>query len=173
MCFFDFGGLVNKVVYVIGMFLLGQGNFYFMVGVFVVCIILLLVIVLVIIFFLKGFSEEECVVGMVNYIFGCIYIIEGVIFFVVKDFLCVILMMMIVFSIFVVFSYSLCIQVLVFYGGFLILFLVSQLLVWVLYIFVGFVCGVVMFGLWRLWVVCKNLVNIIFVVKVGGQNVVL
>lgn len=76
-----------------------------MVGVFVVCIVLFLIIGFVILFFGKYFDINECNVGLVNFILGFIYIIEGVILFVVKDFLKVLLIMMFGFLIVVVLMY--------------------------------------------------------------------
>ncbi|EBI2212337.1 PTS fructose transporter subunit IIC [Salmonella enterica] len=173
MCSFDFGGPVNKAVYVTGTLLLGQGNFYFMAGVSAACITPPLVIALATTFFPKGFSEEERAAGMVNYILGCTHITEGAIPFAAKDPLRVIPMMMIASSISAVLSYSLRIQVPAPHGGFLILPLVSQPLAWVLCILAGSACGAVMLGLWRLWAVRKNSVNTTPVAKAGGQNAAL
>lgn len=47
--------------------------------------VLLFVIVFVIIFFKLKFIEVECKFGLINYIMGVSFIIEGVILFVVVD----------------------------------------------------------------------------------------
>lgn len=76
-----------------------------MVGVLVVCIVLLLIIGFVILLFGKYFDINDCNVGLVNFILGLIYIMEGVILFVVKDLIWVLLMMMLGLLIVVVLIY--------------------------------------------------------------------
>lgn len=142
-----------------------------MVGVFVVCIILLLVIVIVFILFKNRFIEEDRVVGLINYILGSIYIIEGVIFFVVKNLLKVLLVFMIVLLILLILIYIMKIEVLVLYGGFLVLGLVNKLFLWVGCIFVGLLVGVVFYMMVIFKVVNeKNIIENINVIKDEYKN---
>ncbi len=151
MCSFDFGGPVNKAAYVTGTLLLAQGNDYFMAGVSAACITPPLVIAFATTLFPKGFTTEERTAGMVNYILGCTHITEGAIPFAAKDPVRVIPLMMIASSVSAVLSYSMHIQVPAPHGGFLILPLVSQPLVWVACILAGSLTGAVMLGTLKIW----------------------
>lgn len=151
MCSFDFGGPVNKAAYVTGTLLLAQGNYFFMAGVSAACITPPLVIAFATTLFPKGFTADERAAGLVNYILGCTHITEGAIPFAAKDPLRVIPMMMVASSISAVLTYSLHIQVPAPHGGFLILPLVSNPLLWVLCILAGSLAGAMIFGFYRLW----------------------
>lgn len=101
--------------------------------------------------FKKGFSEEERAAGLVNYVLGCTHITEGAIPFAAKDPLRVIPIMMFSSAISAVISYCLKIEVPAPHGGFLILPLVSQPLMWVTAILAGSLCGACLLGGLRLW----------------------
>lgn len=147
---FDFGGPVNKAVYVTGTLLLAQGNYYFMAGVSAACITPPLVVAIATTFFKKGFSEEERAAGFVNYILGCTHITEGAIPFAAKDPLRVIPIMMVASAISAVLSYVMHITVPAPHGGFLILPLVNHALLWVGCILTGSIIGAVIYGTYRL-----------------------
>lgn len=147
---FDFGGPVNKAVYVTGTLLLAQGNYYFMAGVSAACITPPLVVAIATTFFKKGFTEEERAAGFVNYILGCTHITEGAIPFAAKDPLRVIPIMMVASAISAVLSYVMHITVPAPHGGFLILPLVNHALLWVGCILTGSVVGAVIYGTYRL-----------------------
>lgn len=152
---FDFGGPVNKAVYVTGTMLLAQGNFYFMAGVSAACITPPLVVALATTFFRSAFSQEEKAAGMVNYILGCTHITEGAIPFAAKDPLRVIPIMMIASAISAVLSYVLHITVPAPHGGFLILPLVNHAMLWVGCILVGSAVGAGLYGSYRMYMI-KN-----------------
>lgn len=146
---FDFGGPVNKAVYVTGTVLLAQGNYYFMAGVSAACITPPLIIAFATTLFRKAFTEEEKAAGIVNYILGATHITEGAIPFAAKDPLRVIPIMMVGSSISAVLSYVAKITVPAPHGGFLILPLVNHALLWVGCILVGSLVGAVIFGIYR------------------------
>lgn len=146
---FDFGGPVNKAVYVTGTVLLAQGNYYFMAGVSAACITPPLIIALATTLFRKAFTEEEKAAGIVNYILGATHITEGAIPFAAKDPLRVIPIMMIGSSVSAVLSYVAKITVPAPHGGFLILPLVNHAFLWVGCILVGSLVGAIIFGIYR------------------------
>lgn len=153
---FDFGGPVNKAVYVTGTMLLAQGNFYFMAGVSAACITPPLVIALATTLFRKGFTEDEKAAGLVNYILGCTHITEGAIPFAAKDPLRVIPIMMVASAISAVLSYVAKIAVPAPHGGFLILPLVNHAFLWVGCILVGSLVGAIIYGIYRTALVKKG-----------------
>lgn len=153
---FDFGGPVNKAVYVTGTMLLAQGNFYFMAGVSAACITPPLVIAFATTLFRKGFSEDEKAAGLVNYILGFTHITEGAIPFAAKDPLRVIPIMMVASAISAVLSYVAKIAVPAPHGGFLILPLVNHAFLWVGCILVGSLVGAVIYGVYRTALVKKG-----------------
>ena len=150
---FDFGGPVNKAVYVTGTMLLAQGNFYFMAGVSAACITPPLVVALATTFFRNGFNQEEKAAGLVNYVLGCTHITEGAIPFAAKDPLRVIPIMMVASAISAVLSYVAHITVPAPHGGFLILPLVNHAFLWVACILVGSAVGAVIYGSYRVYMV--------------------
>lgn len=156
---FDFGGPVNKAVYVTGTVLLAQGNYYFMAGVSAACITPPLVIALATTLFRKAFTEEERAAGVVNYILGCTHITEGAIPFAAKDPLRVIPIMMLASAISAVLSYVAHITVPAPHGGFLILPLVNHALLWVGCILIGSLVGAVIYGMYRTKVLKKAFQN--------------
>ena len=145
----DFGGPINKAVYVTGTILLAQGNYYFMAGVSAACITPPLVIALSTTLFRKAFTEEERAAGVVNYILGCTHITEGAIPFAAKDPLRVIPIMMVASAISAVLSYVAHITVPAPHGGFLILPLVNHALLWVGCILTGSLIGALIYGTYR------------------------
>lgn len=149
MCAFDFGGPVNKAAYLTGTMLLTQGNYYFMAGVSAACITPPLVIAIATTIFKNNFDEEERAAGLVNYILGCTHITEGAIPFAAKDPLRVIPILMFGSSISAVLTYLMKIQVPAPHGGFLILPLVSNPILWVVDILVGSAISGVIYGLYR------------------------
>lgn len=153
---FDFGGPVNKAVYVTGTLLLAQGNYYFMAGVSAACITPPLIVALATTLFRKAFTEEERAAGIVNYILGATHITEGAIPFAAKDPLRVIPIMMLGSSISAVLSYLAKITVPAPHGGFLILPLVNHALLWVGCILVGSLVGAIVYGSYRTKVLNKE-----------------
>ena len=149
MSAFDMGGPVNKAAYVTGTLLLGQGNFYFMAGVSAACITPPILIALATTMFKNRFTKDERAAGLVNYILGCTHITEGAIPFAAKAPLTVLPILMLGSSISAVLTYMMKVQVPAPHGGFLILALVDQPLVWVLCIFAGSAIGAVLYGLSR------------------------
>lgn len=156
---FDFGGPVNKAVYVTGTVLLAQGNYYFMAGVSAACITPPLVIALATTLFRKAFTEEERAAGVVNYILGCTHITEGAIPFAAKDPLRVIPIMMVASAISAVLSYVAHITVPAPHGGFLILPLVNHALLWVGCILVGSLVGAIIYGTYRTRILKRSSVS--------------
>lgn len=149
MCAFDFGGPVNKAAYVTGTLLLGQGNYFFMAGVSAACITPPLVVAFATTVFRKEFSAEEKAAGIANYVLGCTHITEGAIPFVAKNPLIFIPVMMVASSISAILTYLAKIQVPAPHGGFLILPLVSNPLLWVICIVIGSAVGAVLFGFFQ------------------------
>ena len=147
MSAFDMGGPVNKAAYVTGTLLLGEGNFYFMAGVSAACITPPLVIAIAATFFKNRFNAEDRAAGLINYILGFTHITEGAIPFAAKNPLKVIPVLMIASSISAVLTYALKIQVPAPHGGFLILGLVNEPLLWVGAILIGSVVGALLYVL--------------------------
>lgn len=146
MSAFDMGGPVNKAAYVTGTMLLGEGNFLFMAGVSAACITPPLVIAIAATFFKNRFSTEDRVAGLINYVLGCTHITEGAIPFAAKNPLKVIPVLMIASSISAVFTYMMKIEVPAPHGGFLILGLVNQPLLWVGCILAGSIVGAMLYA---------------------------
>ena len=149
MCAFDFGGPVNKAAYVTGTLLLAEGNMYFMAGVSAACITPPLVVAIATTIFKRAFDEEERTAGAICYILGATHITEGAIPFVAKAPHHVIPIMMLASSISAVLSFLFAVQVPAPHGGFLILPVVSEPIVWVACILVGSLAGAVLYGLYR------------------------
>ncbi|MBA5763205.1 PTS transporter subunit EIIC [Vibrio sp. 404] len=149
MCAFDFGGPVNKAAYVTGTLLLAEGNMYFMAGVSAACITPPLVVAIATTIFKRAFDEEERTAGAICYILGATHITEGAIPFVAKAPHHVIPIMMFASSISAVLSFLFAVQVPAPHGGFLILPVVSEPIVWVACILVGSLAGAVLYGLYR------------------------
>lgn len=145
MSAFDMGGPVNKAAYVTGTMLLGEGNYYFMAGVSAACITPPLVIAIAATLFKDRFTPEDRTAGFVNYILGCTHITEGAIPFAAKNPLKVLPVLMIASSISAVLTYLMKIQVPAPHGGFLILYLVNEPLLWVGCILVGSLVGAVLY----------------------------
>lgn len=156
MSAFDMGGPVNKAAYVTGTMLLGQGNYLFMAGVSAACITPPLVIAIAATFFKNRFTEEDRTAGLINYILGCTHITEGAIPFAAKNPLKVIPVLMIGSSISAVLTYMMKIEVPAPHGGFLILGIVNEPLLWVGCILVGSVIGALLYVLITPKVVSKN-----------------
>ena len=150
MCAFDFGGPVNKAAYLTGTMLLSEGNYFFMAGVSAACITPPLIIALATTIFKKAFDEEERAAGLVNYILGFTHITEGAIPFAAKDPLRVIPMLMAGSAISAILSYLMKVQVPAPHGGFLILPLVTNGMMWVGAIFIGSLVGALMYGTYRM-----------------------
>ena len=156
MCSFDFGGPVNKAAYVTGTLLLAEGNMYFMAGVSAACITPPLIVAFATTFFKKAFDEEERAAGTVCYILGATHITEGAIPFAAKAPLQVIPIMMIGSSISAILTFLATVQVPAPHGGFLILPVVSQPLIWVACILTGSLVGAVIFGSYRMMKMKQN-----------------
>ncbi len=159
MCAFDFGGPVNKAAYVTGTLLLAEGNMYFMAGVSAACITPPLVVAIATTIFKRAFDEEERTAGAICYILGATHITEGAIPFVAKAPHHVIPIMMLASSISAVLSFLFAVQVPAPHGGFLILPVVSEPIVWVACILVGSAVGAVLYGLYRVMQMKKLIVR--------------
>lgn len=159
MCAFDFGGPVNKAAYVTGTLLLAEGNMYFMAGVSAACITPPLVVAIATTVFKRAFDEEERTAGAICYILGATHITEGAIPFVAKAPHHVIPIMMLASSISAVLSFLFAVQVPAPHGGFLILPVVSEPIVWVACILVGSGVGAVLYGLYRVMQMKKLIVQ--------------
>lgn len=151
MSAFDMGGPVNKAAYVTGTALLAQGNYLFMAGVSAACITPPLIIALAATFKKEYFTPEDRSAGLINWILGCTHITEGAIPFAAKSPLKVIPVLMVGSSISAVLTYMFKIQVPAPHGGFLILGLVNEPLLWVACILVGSAIGAVLY----IWVTPK------------------
>lgn len=147
MCAFDMGGPVNKAAYVTGTVLLAEGNYYFMAGVSAACITPPLIIAIAATFKKNRFTKAERSAALINYILGATHITEGAIPFAAKNPLKVIPVLMVGSSISASLSYVFDIQVPAPHGGFLILPLVSNPLLWVGCILAGSVVGAVLYVL--------------------------
>ncbi len=147
MSAFDMGGPVNKAAYTTGTLLLGQGNYYFMAGVSAACITPPLVIALATTIFPKKFTEDERAAGLSNYVLGCTHITEGAIPFAAKNPLVVLPILMLASSISAILTYMMGIQVPAPHGGFLVLPLVSNPIMWVVDILIGSAVGAVIYGI--------------------------
>ncbi|WP_194435392.1 PTS fructose transporter subunit IIC [Vibrio fluminensis] len=159
MCAFDFGGPVNKAAYVTGTLLLAEGNMYFMAGVSAACITPPLVVAIATTLFKRAFDEEERTAGTICYVLGATHITEGAIPFVAKAPHHVIPIMMLASSISAVLSFLFAVQVPAPHGGFLILPVVSEPMIWVGCILAGSMVGAVIYGFYRLMQMKKLVVQ--------------
>lgn len=113
-----------------------------MVVIMVVGMVLVLGMGLVIFIVKDKFEVGECEVGKVFFVLGLCFIFEGVIFFVVKDLMCVILVCMVGGVVIGVFFMLFGVKLMVLYGGlfvFLILNVISLVLLYLVVIVVGMV----------------------------------
>ncbi|WP_282852743.1 fructose-specific PTS transporter subunit EIIC [Gulosibacter sediminis] len=149
MSAFDMGGPVNKAAYVTGVALLGDGNITFMAAVSAACIAPPLVTAIAATFFPKGFQPAERRAGYVNYILGATHITEGAIPFAARSPLVVIPILMLSSSIAAILSLLWGAGSPAPHGGFLVLPVVTNPLLWVAAILIGSVVGGVIFGLYR------------------------
>jgi PTS system fructose-specific IIC component len=147
MSAFDMGGPVNKAAYVTGVFLLGQGNYYFMAGVSAACIAPPLTTAFAVIVFKKYFEQSEYNAGLVNIILGCTHITEGAIPFAAKDPIRILPTLMLGSSIAAILTYMFKVQVPAPHGGFLVLPVVTHPLLWVLAIVIGSIVAGTLMGL--------------------------
>lgn len=145
MSAFDMGGPVNKAAYVTGTMLLAQGNYLFMAGVSAACITPPLVIAIAATFKKDRFTEDDRTAGLLNYVLGCTHITEGAIPFAAKNPLKVIPVLMVGSSISAILTYMMKIEVPAPHGGFLILKLVNQPLLWVGCILAGSAVGALLY----------------------------
>lgn len=146
MSAFDMGGPINKAAYVTGTALLAQGNSYFMAGVSAACIAPPLITGFSVLFFGKYYDKEERNSGLVNFILGSTHITEGAIPFAAKDPLRVIPTLMLGSSIAAILTYTFKVQVPAPHGGFLVLPVVTNGLLWVVAILVGSIIGGLVLG---------------------------
>lgn len=149
MSAFDMGGPINKAAYVTGTALLAQGNSYFMAGVSAACIAPPLITGFSVLFFGKYYDKEERNSGLVNFILGSTHITEGAIPFAAKDPLRVIPTLMLGSSIAAILTYMFKVQVPAPHGGFLVLPVVTNGLLWVVAILVGSIIGGLVLGTLR------------------------
>ncbi|WP_167132659.1 PTS fructose transporter subunit IIC [Paramicrobacterium chengjingii] len=150
MCAFDMGGPVNKAAYVTGVALLGDGNITFMAAVSAACIAPPIVTAIAVSLFPRGFEPGERRAGYVNYALGSTHITEGAIPFAARNPLVVIPILMLSSSIAAVLSLIWGAGSPAPHGGFLVLPVVTNPLLWVLAIVIGSAVGGILFGLYRL-----------------------
>lgn len=149
MSAFDMGGPVNKAAYLTGTALLSDGNFYFMAGVSAACIAPPLIIAFATVFFRKYFNEQERNAGLVNFILGSTHITEGAIPFAAKNPVVVIPILMVGSSVSAILTYLFKVQVPAPHGGFLVLPVVTNGLLWVLAIVIGSLVGAFLYGIYK------------------------
>lgn len=149
MSAFDMGGPINKAAYVTGTALLAQGNTAFMAGVSAACIAPPLATGFGVLFFPKYFNKEERNSGLVNFILGSTHITEGAIPFAAKDPLRVLPTLMLGSSIAATLTYMFNVQVPAPHGGFLVLPVVTNGLLWVISILIGSVVAGAILGMIR------------------------
>lgn len=156
MSAFDMGGPVNKAAYLTGTALLSDGNFYFMAGVSAACIAPPLIIAFATVFFRKYFNEQERNAGLVNFILGSTHITEGAIPFAAKNPVVVIPILMVGSSVSAILTYLFKVQVPAPHGGFLVLPVVTNGLLWVVAILIGSLVGAFLYGIYQKRVYEKN-----------------
>ncbi len=149
MCAFDMGGPVNKAAYVTGTALLASGNFEFMAGVSAACITPPLVTGFAALFFRKAFDNRERNAAYVNFILGSTHITEGAIPFAARNPIVVIPILMVASSISAVLTYLFGVGVPAPHGGFLVLPVVINPLLWVAAILAGSIVGGLAYGYWK------------------------
>ncbi|WP_164667732.1 PTS fructose transporter subunit IIC [Virgibacillus doumboii] len=146
MSAFDMGGPVNKAAYLTGTALLSDGNFYFMAGVSAACIAPPLITAFATVFFRKYFNEQEKNAGILNFILGSTHITEGAIPFAAKNPIVVIPILMIGSSISAILTYMFNVQVPAPHGGFLVLPVVTNAILWVVAILIGSLVAAFIYG---------------------------
>lgn len=149
MSAFDMGGPINKAAYVTGTALLAQGNTTFMAGVSAACIAPPLATGFAVLFFPKYFDKAERNSGLVNFILGSTHITEGAIPFAAKDPLRVLPTLMLGSSIAAILTYMFGVQVPAPHGGFLVLPVVTNGLMWVVSILIGSIIAGLLMGMLR------------------------
>lgn len=149
MMAFDMGGPVNKASYVTGVALLGEGNLTFMAAVIAAGMTPPLVTAIATTLFPKGFQPAERRAGYVNYVLGATFITEGAIPFGARNPLVVIPIFMVSSAISGALSLVWGAGSPAPHGGFLILPVVTNPLLWFLAILIGSLVGGVIFGLYR------------------------
>lgn len=146
MCAFDMGGPVNKAAYVTGTLLLGQGNYFFMAGVSAACITPPLITTVAALLYKNKFTKDQQNAAYVNFVLGSAHITEGAIPFAAENPLVVLPILMLGSSISAILSYVFKVQVPAPHGGFLVLPLVTNGLLWVVAIAIGSIVGGVVYG---------------------------
>lgn len=146
---FDMGGPFNKAAWLVGTALLAEGKFYVMAGVSAACITPPIMTGLATVLFRKYFDEEERNQGLVNFLLGATHITEGAIPFALKNPLVVLPIIMGSCSISASLTYLFKITDPAPHGGFLVLPLVSNPVLWLVAIFTGSLAGAVVFGMYR------------------------
>ncbi|GAA0486662.1 fructose-specific PTS transporter subunit EIIC [Salinibacillus aidingensis] len=160
MSAFDMGGPVNKAAYLTGTALLSDGNFYFMAGVSAACIAPPLIIAFATVFFRKYFNEQERNAGILNFILGSTHITEGAIPFAAKNPLVVIPILMVGSSISAILTYLFNVQVPAPHGGFLVLPVVTNAILWVVAILIGSLVAAFIYGAYKKRSYLKNEVGV-------------
>lgn len=146
---FDMGGPFNKAAWLVGTALLAEGNFYVMAGVSAACITPPIMTGLATVLFRKYFDEEEKNQGIVNFLLGATHITEGAIPFALKNPLVVLPIIMGSCSISASLTYFFRITDPAPHGGFLVLPLVNNPVLWLTAIFTGSLIGALVFGFYR------------------------
>lgn len=161
MCFFDFGGLVNKVVYVFCLGVMVNGVY----GLYVIFVFVKMVLVFIVIVFMMFvlclFKEFEIEIGKFIWLLGLVGIIEGVILMVIEDLLWVIGLFVLGFMVMGVIVGVMNIGFLIFGVGIFLFFLfydngvggVMVVIGWFGVVLVGVVILIVIFLMWWCYVV--------------------
>ena len=168
MCAFDMGGPVNKAAYVTGTAMLTEAlaagvgteayvfGTNFMAAVSAACIVPPLVTTFAVVFGKKYFSQSEHDAGLVNFILGCTHITEGAIPFMTKNIWPVMPIMMLSSSIGAILTLLWGVQSPAPHGGFLVLPVVTNGMMWVLAIAIGSVIGGLLFLMFKKYQYTKN-----------------
>ncbi len=158
MCAFDMGGPVNKAAYTTGVALMsadvaagitdGNGT-AIMAAVSAACIVPPLVTTFATLVGKKYFTEDEFNAGIVNFVLGCTHITEGAIPFMTANIWPVMPIMMLSSSIGAILSFVFNVHSPAPHGGFLILPVVTNGLMWIVAILAGAIVGGVLFLLFK------------------------
>lgn len=145
----DLGGPINKAAYVTALALLAEGNYYFMAGVFSASMTPPLITAFAVVFFKKYFSQSDRSAGIVNFVLGSSLITEGAIPFAAKNPVVMIPIFMFGSSISAALTYIMAVQVPAPHGGFLILPVATNGLLWIIAILIGSLIGSIIYGFYQ------------------------
>ncbi|GEN87817.1 fructose-specific PTS transporter subunit EIIC [Oceanobacillus sp. FSL W8-0428] len=145
----DLGGPINKAAYVTALALLADGNYYFMAGVFSASMTPPLITAFAVIFFKRYFNQSDRSAGIVNFVLGSTQITEGAIPFAAKNPVVMIPIFMIGSSISTALTYLMAVQIPAPHGGFLILPVATNGLLWIACVLIGSIIGSILYGFYQ------------------------